>query len=187
MDKTTLRNKYKALRNTLTSDEIENLSISIANQSLKLPIWDKIYYHLFLPIEEKKEVNTLYLLQILQGKDKEILIPKTDFKTNEMVHVLLTDNTKIKKNNYGIPEPLNGIEVPEKNIEVVFVPLLAFDNFGNRVGYGKGFYDTFLSKCNSNTIKIGLSFFESEEIIKDVYDSDITLDYCITPEKIYTF
>jgi 5-formyltetrahydrofolate cyclo-ligase len=55
---------------------------------------------------------------------------------------------------------------------VVFVPLLAFDKKGNRVGYGKGFYDAFLSKCKPETIKIGLSFFEAEETIDDVFEND---------------
>ncbi|MFZ0597958.1 MAG: 5-formyltetrahydrofolate cyclo-ligase, partial [Flavobacterium sp.] len=72
-------------------------------------------------------------------------------------------------------------------IEVVFVPLLAFDNVGNRVGYGKGFYDKFLAQCKPRTIKIGLSFFEAENQIDDVFESDVKLDYCVTPEKIFRF
>ena len=66
-----------------------------------------------------------------------------------MTHFLLTDNTKIKKNQYNIPEPINGLEVPTKKIDVVFVPLLAFDKKGNRVGYGKGFYDKFLIRMQT--------------------------------------
>jgi len=104
-----------------------------------------------------------------------------------MTHFLLTDNTKIKKNEYNIPEPIDGIEVPCSKIDVVFVPLLAFDTTGNRIGYGKGFYDQFLSECKPETIKIGLSFFEAENVIEDVYESDIKLDYCITPHKTYIF
>jgi len=70
---------------------------------------------------------------------------------------------------------------------VVFVPLLAFDKSGNRVGYGKGFYDNFLAKCNPETLKIGLSFFEIEEEILDINPKDIRLNLCITPQKTYNF
>jgi 5-formyltetrahydrofolate cyclo-ligase len=70
---------------------------------------------------------------------------------------------------------------------VVFVPLLAFDTLGNRVGYGKGFYDQFLSECQPETIKIGLSFFEAENTITDVFEKDVRLDFCITPKKCYRF
>lgn len=187
MNKQELRKKYKDLRANLTTIEIEEKSLAVANMLLKLPVWDKTLYHLFLTIEEKKEVETNFILTVLQGKDKEIVISKSNFENTTMEHYLLTDGTKIVKNQYNIPEPSNGIEVPVDKIEVVFIPLLAYDLKGNRVGYGKGFYDKFLSKCKPQTIKIGLSFFEAEEGIYDVFESDILLDYCVTPIKIYTF
>ena len=194
MDKKVLRSKYKVLRQSLTQEEIEDKSLAIANQLLRMDavpslrlVWNKLYYHLFLTIEEQKEINTEYILQILAGKDKEIVISKCDFATLGMTHFLLTDNTKIKKNSYNVPEPVDGLEVPDAKIDVVFVPLLACDKQGNRVGYGKGFYDNFLSKCKLETIKIGLSFFPPEEKIEDVSANDVKLDFCVTPEEIIKF
>jgi 5-formyltetrahydrofolate cyclo-ligase len=187
MNKNELRTKYKALRQVLTPNKIDELSLSITNNVLKLDLWDKTYFHVFLAIEEQKEVNTEYILHLLQGKDKEIIISKSDFVTRKMTHYLLTDNTKIKKNEYNIPEPINGLEVPVDKIEVVFVPLLAYDQKGHRVGYGKGFYDKFLCECKPETIKIGLSFFEAEELIEGVLETDVKLDYCINPNKIIAF
>jgi 5-formyltetrahydrofolate cyclo-ligase len=191
MLKKDLRQKYKAKRQELNEVEIEDLSLAIANKVLTLPIWDKTYFHIFLPIAEHKEVNTEYILHLLSGKDKEIVISKTDFETRNMTHFLLTDNTKIKKNEHHIPEPLGGPdasgEVPTHKIEVVFVPLLAFDKTGHRAGYGKGFYDKFLSECNPETIKIGLSFFEAEKNISDVFENDVKLNYCVTPNELYKF
>jgi 5-formyltetrahydrofolate cyclo-ligase len=187
MLKKELRQKYKALRSLLSENELEEMSLAIANKILTLPIWDKTYFHIFLPISEQKEVNTEFVLHLLSGKDKEIIISKSDFETKEMTHFLLTDNTKIKKNQYNIPEPVDGLEVPTRKIEVVFVPLLAFDKSGHRAGYGKGFYDQFLKECKPTTIKIGLSFFEAEEKIEDVYENDIRLDYCVTPNEVYRF
>jgi 5-formyltetrahydrofolate cyclo-ligase len=187
MFKKEIRLKYKALRRALSENEIDEMSLAIANTILKIPIWEKTYFHIFLPITELYEVNTEFILHLLSGKDKEICISKSDFESRKMTHYLLTDNTKIKKNEYNIPEPVDGIEVPTNKIEVVFVPLLAFDTNGNRVGYGKGFYDTFLSECNSDVIKIGLSFFEPEELISDVFEGDIKLDYCVTPKNVFEF
>lgn len=194
MNKKELRIKYKALRQQLSLDEIEEKSLAIANRLLQLDtvpngrqVWDKTYFHLFLTIEEQKEVDTEFILQILAGKDKEIVVSKSDFESREMTHYLLTDNTKFQKNKYNIPEPVDGLEVPTSKIDVVFVPLLAYDKKGNRVGYGKGFYDNFLSKCRQDVITIGVSFFEPEELIDDVSQSDIRLDYCVTPVAIYVF
>lgn len=187
MTKAELRKKYKSLREDLSVETIDDFSIAIANQLLKLPIWEHSFYHIFLSIEEQKEVNTEFILSILSGKDKNIVVPKSDFKNGTMTHFLLTDNTIIKKNNYNIPEPVDGIPIETSKIDVVFIPLLAFDEQGNRVGYGKGFYDKFLADCKPETIKIGLSFFETEEIITDTFESDVKLDYCVTPEKVYEF
>jgi 5-formyltetrahydrofolate cyclo-ligase len=187
MLKKDLRQKYKAKRQELNEGQIEYLSLAIANKVLTLPIWDKTYFHIFLPIAEHKEVNTEYILHLLSGKDKEIVISKTDFETRNMTHFLLTDNTKIKKNEYNIPEPVDGLEVPTHKIEVVFVPLLTFDKTGHRAGYGKGFYDKFLTECKPETVKIGLSFFEAEEKIEGVFESDVKLDYCVTPNEVYKF
>jgi 5-formyltetrahydrofolate cyclo-ligase len=187
MFKKEIRLKYKELRQALSENQIEEFSLAIANEVLLLPIWEKTYFHVFLPIEVQKEVNTEYLLHLLSGKDKEICISKSDFESRKMTHYLLTDNTKIKKNEYNIPEPVDGIEVPSNKMEVVFIPLLAYDKNGNRVGYGKGFYDKFLAECNPNTIKIGLSFFEPEELISDVNATDIQLNYCVTPKRTIKF
>lgn len=187
MTKKELRQKYKELRQQLSENDIEEWSLQIANQLIRLDIWQHSFYHLFLPIESQKEVNTEYILQVLAGKDKNIVLSKSDFSTREMTHFLLTDNTTIKKNAYDIPEPIDGLEVPVSKIDVVFVPLLAFDENGNRVGYGKGFYDKFLAECKPEILKIGVSFFEPENIISDVLNTDIQLDLCITPTKVYNF
>ena len=147
MLKKELRIKNISLRNSITTEHISEQSLKLANTLLTLPIWNFSYYHLFLPITEKKEVDTHYILSILQGKDKDIVLPKM-VDDQKLMHFLLTDN---------------------------------------RVGYGKGFYDIFLKECNPNVVKIGLSLFEAEEIIDDISPNDVPLDYCVTPNKVYTF
>ena len=103
-----------------------------------------------------------------------------------MTHYLLTDATKLKLNRWNVLEPINGIELKPKSIQVVFVPLLAYDCYGDRVGYGKGYYDKFLSKCGEECLKIGLSFFNPEKKIL-TSPKDIRLNFCVTPKKIYNF
>ena len=186
MLKKDLRQKYSNLRNGLTPQSLLNSSLTIANKILELPIWDGEFYHIFLAIPEKKEVDTSFLLSVLHGKDKNIVLPKMS-GNNELNHYLLTDTTKLVASKWGIPEPIDGIEILAEKIDVVFVPLLAFDQKGNRLGYGKGYYDVFLGNCKSNVIKVGLSIFEAEELISDVNENDIPLNYCVTPNKTYYF
>lgn len=187
MNKNQLRNKYRNLRSELSLEEIDSKSLDIANSLLDLPVWDAEFYHLFLSITEQKEVNTEFILHILQGKDKHIVVSKTDIENHQLRHFLLTDNTAIKKNKWNIPEPTGGIEIPEEKLDVVFIPLLAFDKTGHRIGYGKGFYDNFLQKCKPGVLKIGLSLFEAEDSIAEVFEHDVALDYCVTPKTVYQF
>ena len=186
MLKQDLRKKFQEKRDSLSPFFISEKSISIANNLLELPIWAYHYFHLFLSIEKKKELDTNPIITLLQARDKNIVIPKME-GPNSLTNYLLTDNTTLKVNPWGVPEPLDGIEVPENKLDVVFVPLLAFDGKGNRVGYGKGYYDTFLKKCNANVLKIGLSLFEAEAVITDTRTGDVPLNFCVTPEKIYKF
>lgn len=187
MKKSELRKRYKKKRAQLSIEELEEKSLAIANNVLQLAIWEHSFYHLFLSIAKLKEINTEYILHILSGKDKNIVISKSNFDSLEMQHFLLTDATVIKPNEWGIPEPVEGIEIQPKQLDVVFIPLLAFDNNGHRIGYGKGFYDRFLEKCTSETIKIGLSFFEAEQENFKALPTDVPLDFCVTPKGIYNF
>ncbi|RTE54558.1 5-formyltetrahydrofolate cyclo-ligase [Arenibacter aquaticus] len=186
MLKKDLRLTYTKRREDLSPQTVSDLSLEIANLLLKLPIWDHSFYHLFLPITQKKEVDTSYILSILQGKDKNIVLPKM-LNDQDLINYLLTDSTVIKLNQWKVPEPLDGIEIPTEKIDVVILPLLAFDLNGNRIGYGKGYYDVLLSKCRPDVIKVGLSLFEAEKKISDVSPLDVPLDYCVSPKQIYKF
>ncbi|MBT8320109.1 MAG: 5-formyltetrahydrofolate cyclo-ligase [Eudoraea sp.] len=186
MLKREIRALYPKLRKELPQDIIKQKSLSISNQLLQLPVWDAEYFHIFLPISDKKEVDTTFIIPVLQGRDKHVIIPKVAGE-GELAHYLLSDNTRFKNNKWNIPEPENGIPINEEQIDVVLLPLLAFDREGYRVGYGKGFYDRFLEKCRDNVIKIGLSFFPPVEKITDREGYDVPMDYCLTPDEIYSF
>ncbi len=186
MNKAALRKKYKTLRSSISTSEIDKMSLAIANQALSLQIWQHTNYHIFLSIEGKAEVDTSYLLHILQGRDKTIGVSKANFKTNSLTTMLLQENTKIKLSKYGIPEPQDGISLQPSIFDVVFVPLLAYDKKGNRIGYGKGFYDRFLAQCSSSCIFIGLSFFEPEDSIS-TNNKDIPLSLVITPKSVHYY
>lgn len=187
MTKAEIRKAYKAKRNEISESSIAEMSLAIANQALDLPIWEAKTFHLFMSIEQQKEVQTEYLLHVLYGKDKTVVVPKSDFETKLMKSVLLTENTRLKPNQMHIPEPEDGIEINHESIDIVFVPLLAYDKKGFRVGYGQGFYDRFLSLCRPDVIKVGLSFFEAEEEFDFAEEFDIQMDFCVTPTQLYSF
>ena len=185
MNKIEARKKYLDLRKKLDNVQIISKSISISNNLQDLPIWEHNFYHIYLPIKEKNEVDTMPIINILNNKKKKVLIPKSDFNNTTMKSFFLNDNTVLKKNNYGINEPINNEEFLGR-IDVIFIPLVAYDLIGNRVGYGKGFYDKFLKNQNNKILRVGLSFFNPEKRIK-IDEHDENLDFCVTPNRIFSF
>ncbi len=147
------------------------------------------YVHLFLPILPKKEVDTHPLAAWLREHFPEVnlVLPKTDMQSGEMSHYLWNTETLLEQHRYGMTEPAGGTLVMPGLIDLVFVPLLAFDLSGHRVGYGKGMYDRFLKKCRPGVKTIGLSQFDPVESITDAGEWDIRLGMAITPAAIYQF
>ncbi len=114
-----------------------------------------------------------------------ISVPKVE--DNKLINFYFEGEKQLEKNKWEILEPVFGEITPTEKIDLVIVPLLAFDNKGNRVGYGKGFYDGFLSECRSDCEKIGLSYFEPLENFLDIENHDEKITRCIIPTKFYRF
>lgn len=186
MTKAEIRKISSLQRKSLSNDQIHTFSERLLAlfSSFDLSLVKTI--HVFLPMASKNEPDTFLFIDWLQLNFPQIriLIPKADFITSLMTNHLYKGRKELIESNYGILEPEVG-EVYTGVVDMVLVPLLAFDLQGYRVGYGKGFYDRFLQGLE--VTKIGLSFFEPVERIDDVDPYDVKLDCCITPEKIYQF
>lgn len=187
--KKALREHYKSLRVTLSAAQEKNLNEQLLSQFQQFK-WEGLgYVHIFLPIKKFKEPDTILLENWLRVSYPQIqlVISRSDLKTNMMDHYLWEKEHLLELNKWGIHEPKGGEAILPDQLDAVIIPLLAFDKAGNRVGYGKGFYDRFLSACRPDCLKIGLSFFEPVPEIKDTEPADIPLDYCITCEQIWNF
>jgi 5-formyltetrahydrofolate cyclo-ligase len=145
--------------------------------------------HIFLPISEKREVDTWAMVKWFreQQPDTEWAISRSDMKTGEMQHFIWKTNTVLAKNKFGIPEPVGGSPIDPLDIDLVFVPMLAFDLAGQRIGYGKGMYDRFLKQCRPAVKTVGLSLFEPVTAIHDIEPWDVPLHMVVTPSRIYQF
>jgi len=180
--KTKLRQKYKYLRRSLPQEMCTKFSKSICDTILKQFSLEKKNVSTFYPITQFSEVDTRHLLSL----------PNIDYYLpvmtgNTLKHIKYESEAQLKVNHWGIPEPEYGVEIDASQFDFIIIPLLAYDQFGNRVGYGKGFYDGFLQNCSKNCIFIGVSYFEPEETKIETIDTDIALHYCITPKNIHQF
>jgi 5-formyltetrahydrofolate cyclo-ligase len=191
MKKSQLRKHYLSKRKAISSEEIVIKSQQIADLFFQNFELSKVkYLHIFLPIIKHNEIDTWLIIRYLQLNFSEIniVIPKIIPENSTLEHYLFNEK-KLIKNTWGILEPLgeNQKKILPTQIDLVIIPLLIFDKNGNRVGYGKGFYDRFLQKCKPETLKIGLCLEEPIENIEDVNEFDVKMDFCITSTRIYRF
>ncbi len=174
----------------MSKAEFWRLNDGILDEIKKIE-WNKYkYVHVFLPIKENNEVDTFEIISFFKHHHPhlKIVVPKTNFDDLSMTHVEFDHlSTVLRKNIYNIPEPLYGKVVPVDLIDVILVPLLAFDREGHRIGYGGGFYDRFLKECREDSLKIGLSLFGPEERLFLAEFYDVKLTHCITPQRTYYF
>lgn len=187
MTKDECRKLFSEKRKKLSDTDLKSASEKIILQLLNHVNLTGKTVSLFLPILAKREIDTFPLLERRNELAARFAFPVADFASGTMRHLEYEADQQLALNNYGIPEPANGRTVTAAEIDIVIVPLLCFDLKGYRVGYGKGFYDRFLSSCRNDCQFIGLSVFGPVEAISDADEHDIPLHTCITPEKIYTF
>jgi 5-formyltetrahydrofolate cyclo-ligase len=144
--------------------------------------------HTFLPIEKQREVNTWLIIESTLKKFPHIRIsiPRINNQTSEIESFYFEGRDQLEKNTWDILEPKEGIPTPIEKIDAVLVPLLAVDFRGNRVGYGRGFYDKFLKACPDKILKIGVSLFPPVDTIEGLGPHDLPVDLIVTPEECFS-
>lgn len=189
MTKSEIRNTYLEKRASLSEPEYLLSCQKIAQQFfLSFDLSFVKVIHTFLPMVHKHEPDTWLIIERLRREFPHIRlsIPKINLKTDALENFYFEGLHQLSENSWGIKQPKQGIPTESERVDMVLVPLLAFDKRGHRVGYGKGYYDRFLSTCRTDCVKIGLSLFPSCEQIPSE-PQDIALDWCITPEAVLEF
>lgn len=187
-DKKTLRRVYLEKRLLLSKVEFDERSKLLLRQIKQhINFNDYKYLHTFLPIIDKREINTWSIIQEARSVNPEIQIGVSkSLPQGQLRHFLLEEGTRIVFNKWGIPEPEGAEELPPATFDLVMVPLISFDKVGHRIGYGKGYYDRFL-KLIPAANKVGLSISPPVDMIPYVEKNDLPLNSCITPFRVYSF
>lgn len=186
MKKSEIRKIYFEKRKSLSQDEVSFLSEKIFANFINYfkPISEQ-KVHIFIPIEKFNEMNTQIFIDYFLSRNIKVYVPKiVDVK---IISVEISSDTPFATNNWGISEPLSNEDSGVLDFDFVITPLLYCDFKGNRVGYGKGFYDEFFSNISKDSKKIGVNYFNPDDMIDDVWENDIPLDYLVTPTEVLSF
>ena len=184
-DKNNFRQKCRALRYSFGEKFIECASNSACNALLCTPEFELadtvlIYY----PI--KNEISPLPILKTAKKLGKAIAFPLCINENRSLVFKAVTDLSSLSSSNFGLSEPKYDLpNVTPTDKTICIVPALAFSKQGHRLGYGMGYYDSFLRDFRGKSI--GFSY--SELIFDDIphEDHDIPLDMIITESEVLYF
>ena len=190
LEKDQIRRAALARRRALPEAEVARRSAALwPLLEQQFPVADWRWLHLFLPIPRQHEPDTWPLIRYLwAGHPRlQLAVPVVQPDGQTLRHFHLRPDTPLVKNRWGIPEPTGAAEVAPELLDAVLVPLLAFDETGHRVGYGKGFYDRFLAECRPGALHIGLSLEPPVARIADAWAGDVRLHACLTPGRLWQF
>lgn len=185
MLKAELRKKYMQKRKALSVDEAFLLSENIFKNFIdyfKPVSGQKV--HVFIPIEKFNEINTQSFINYFFNQNIRVYVPKI---VEGLISVEIFPDTAFETNSWGVFEPISNEDSGETHFDYVITPLLYCDLNGNRVGYGKGFYDGFFQSISPGSKKIGVNYFNPDELIDDVWENDIPLDYLVTTTDVLSF
>ena len=190
MFKSEIRKIYLDKQKNLGREERTKKSAQVTESLFKnFDLSHTHFLNCFITLEKNNELDTFEIFKRLWREFPHITVcaPRIDFEMNTLQNVECTPETKFIENKWKILEPSGDKLISAKELDVVLVPLISFDKSGNRVGYGKGFYDRFLSLCRGDCQKIGLSLFPPVENIADAADFDVRLNFCVSPEQVWKF
>ena len=188
--KRTLRSRFLNTRIAMTEDAHSAKTRDILKKMQQLPeLLDADTIHAYWPIEKKREIDLRPLIRTWYAQRKQVVLPyilDTQDSTDEvprMHHRLFTGETNLKANRWDVYEPSGKVTVPVNDLDVVIVPALACARDGYRIGYGKGYYDAFLSQVTCPTVCLVFHDCLAAVLPHDHYD--IPVDIVVTESSVY--
>lgn len=183
-EKKVLRNKILSIRDSLDNNEKELMDKKIFNELINTDLYNKTS-NIFIYISFNNEINTIKIIEKAFEDKKSVFIPKVYKDDKSMKAIKLNSFNELKKNSMGILEPIDDSNYIEKeNIDLIVVPGVVFDNECNRIGYGGGYYDRYLSDIKFKKNKIALAY-DLQIVDKIECEAhDIKVDYIITNTSI---
>lgn len=176
-----IRDAIKAKRNALLPQEIDTKSVCICSTLLSVLDGDS---PVLVYVSKVPEVKTDSLITGLLARKSRVIVPIIERETVSLRLSYLEDPALLVESTFHVPEPI-GHEIPARpdEVNVAVIPLVAFDRTGNRLGYGAGYYDRFLS-AHPDMVKIGLAYSCQEIPEVPGEPTDIRMDMIITENEI---
>ncbi|MCD6365763.1 MAG: 5-formyltetrahydrofolate cyclo-ligase [Planctomycetes bacterium] len=182
-----IRQEMRAALAAMPADVASEKGSKACQALLSLPEFRRARV-VMLYLDISNEIDASTLADAAWKADKTVLVPQVTWEHKYMVakaiHSLEEGLVLTKQ---GLREPADGEPWPVEDIDLVVVPALAYDEKGNRLGRGGGFYDRFLASPGMRAVTCGLAF--DEQVVKEVptHDNDYPMDILVTNERVLRF
>ena len=172
--KSKIREEINGIRNGKPISELSEKSGRIKENLFRMPEFGNARTVMFY-VSTRNEVHTEEMIREALSMGKNVCVPRTDVNTHSLTCIRIEDfDRDLSPGAFGIPEPKTGEAVQPENIDLVIVPGTAFDRMGNRIGYGKGFYDRLLPSMDGvNTIGLAYGFQIVDSITTEEHDVSV--------------
>jgi len=188
--KTSLRKEKIQERNLISQNEMDRVEKKTA--SLFMDMFSELKFKkvsIYIPIHN--EVPTKRIIQLIIGSNTKCFLPviNQDLNNKNMRFAEFNHETALVKNKFDISEPISGTFENASQLDLVVIPLVAFDNEGFRLGMGKGYYDfTFgTSKINRKPLFWGLSYDFQKTDSCYPEEHDLKMEAVICPSGVKKF
>jgi 5-formyltetrahydrofolate cyclo-ligase len=150
-----IRKEHLERRFLMTPKEYQLRSESICSRLIALSeVVNAQSVHVFLPISSKMEPNIMGFIEHLLDTGKKVVVPIADANTRNMKHSQLFKDSKFIVGAWGEPIPQQPRWIETDRYDLIILPMLAVDPRGYRLGYGKGYYDQFLSNVSGRAVGV---------------------------------
>ena len=129
-----------------------------------------------------EEVQTQGILWAIRRSGRELYVPVTR-RDGSMDAVRVTEDTRFNPDGFGIDTPESGEVLSPEELDLVLVPGIAFDRRGNRLGFGKGYFDRFLARCRCPAVGLAYEMQLVEAI--EALPHDVPMDKLVTEKAVY--
>lgn len=180
-----LRKRFIELRKKMSAIEVYSKSCFIFSKLINTEEYQNAeIIHCYVSISIQNEVETRNMIQHMLDHGKIVALPKIE-KNGRLSHFIIQDLEELQENKWGVAEPVanNKNRLDTNVLDLVIVPMVAGDEQKNRLGYGKGYYDRFLSGLRAT--KTGVLF--DAQLFKNTLPRDkfdVQLDMLITESTL---
>jgi len=181
------RKQLREILARLSQQQLHKKSVATCDNLCRTPEFERSdALMLFLSLPE--EVDSAHAILKAFQQDKTVVVPSVLWDQNHLVPLTLSSlDCEMSRGRHGVRYPAHGEPMPASEIDLAVVPGLGFDEKGNRIGRGGGFYDRFLSADGFNGVICGMAL--EEQIVENipVHDHDVRVHMLVTDKGIRRF